>query len=163
MTEDRYSFRKVTRNDLAMLAEWQARPHVREWWESDEPYTEADLASPRTRRWIVEWQGQPFAFMQDYDPHGWATHHFGHLPEGSRGIDQFIGVEAMLGRGHGSGFIAQRMRALFAAGAPVIGTDPHPENARAIAVYRKVGFLPAGPVRDTEWGLVLPMEAKTPG
>ncbi len=52
------------------------------------------------------------------------------------------------------------MRALFNEGAPVIGTDPHPANERAIAVYRKLGFEPSGPPRDTRWGLILPMLAK---
>ena len=49
---------------------------------------------------------------------------------------------------------------LFDAGAPVIATDPHPDNKRAIAVYRKVGFKPLGPTRETKWGLILPMAAK---
>lgn len=98
--------------------------------------------------------------MQDYAVHGWDDHHFAYLPTGSRGIDQFIGPEQMVGRGHGSAFIAQRMRALFAAGAPVIATDPHPENKRAIAVYQKLGFRPVGLARETAWGHVLPMEAR---
>lgn len=142
-----------------MLAEWQSRQHVREWWDSDGPYDERDLREPGVDRWIVAYGGSPFAFMQDYDPHMWIDHHFGYLSKGSRGIDQFIGVEDMLGCGHGTAFIGQRMEDLFAGGVPVIGTDPHPENARAIAVYTKLGFRAAGPVRDTAWGIVLPMEA----
>jgi len=159
MTEaPRYSFRAVTVEDLPLLAAWQAHPHVRAWWDS-EPYDAADLADPRVARWIVSIAERPFAFMQDYTVHGWDDHPFARLPAGSRGIDQFIGEPEMLGIGHGSAFIAARMKMLFDAGAPIIGTDPHPDNARAIAVYTKLGFEPAGEPRETQWGLVLPMLA----
>ncbi len=103
--------------------------------------------------------GTAFAYVQTYDPQSEAGHHFGHLPAGSRGIDQFIGVPDMLGRGHGTGLLRQHLGTLFAAGVPAVGTDPHPDNARAISAYRKVGFEVAGPAQDTRWGPVLPMEA----
>ncbi len=142
-----------------MLAAWQATPHVGAWWDADDPYDADDLAESKVARWIVSHAGRPFAFLQDYTVHGWDTHHFAALPKGTRGIDQFIGVAEMIGVGHGTAFIGARMRALFADGAPMIATDPHPDNARAIAVYTKLGFQPMGPAKDTEWGLILPMAA----
>ncbi|WP_029061085.1 GNAT family N-acetyltransferase [Labrenzia sp. DG1229] len=154
-----YSFRRATLDDLALLEAWQSTPHVLEWWSSDEPYDEADLADPRVARWIVSTSERPFAFMQDYTVHGWGDHHFADLPEGSRGIDQFIGDPEMVGIGHGSGFIGIRMQSLFDEGAPVIATDPHPDNERAIAVYKNLGFKPSGPQRETRWGMILPMLA----
>lgn len=160
-TASQYSFHQVTPDDLEMITRWQANPHVRQWWDS-EPYDEADLADARVARWIVSHAGRPFAFMQDYTVHGWDDHPFADLPQGSRGIDQFIGVPEMLGIGHGSAFMAMRIKALFDAGAPVIATDPHPDNARAIAVYTKLGFEPLGPPRQTQWGLTLPMWARNP-
>ena len=51
------------------------------------------------------------------------------------------------------------MRVLFEEGAPVVATDPHPDNARAIAVYRRLGFTPQGASQLTRWGLILPMIA----
>lgn len=155
-----YNFRRATRDDLAMLKKWQSRPHVSEWWGSDEPFDETELADPRVARWIVAFADRPFAYMQDYSVHGWEDHHFADLPNGSRGIDQYIGDPDMVGIGHGSAIIKTRMQVLFSAGAPVIATDPHPDNHRAIAVYRKLGFTPSGPPRETEWGLILPMLAK---
>lgn len=98
--------------------------------------------------------------MQDYTVHGWENHHFAKLPEGSRGIDQYIGDPEMIGVGHGTAFIGARMRALFDGGVPVIGTDPHPANERAIAVYKKLGFEPLGLPQETQWGLILPMTAR---
>ena len=155
-----YSFRKATLDDLPLLRAWQANPHVREWWDSDEPYDAADLADPRVARWIVSIADRPFAFMQDYTVHGWQDHHFAKLPKGSRGIDQYIGNPEMIGVGHGSAFIGARMRALFDAGAPVVATEPHPANERAIAVYKKLGFEPFGSSQETQWGLILPMLAR---
>ena len=155
-----YTFRKATPADLPLLAAWRSTPHVRAWWDSDTSYDAAALADPRVARWIVSTAGRPFAFMQDYTVHGWEDHHFAGLPEGARGIDQYIGDPGMIGLGHGSAFIGMRMKALFDAGAPVIATDPHPDNRRAIAVYSKLGFESSGPPQETRWGLILPMLAR---
>ena len=154
-----YRFRAATMADLRLLAGWQKAPHVSPWWNSNAPFDEEKLADARVSRWIVSLDDRPFAYMQDYAVHGWPAHHFDYLPEGSRGIDQYIGEPDMLGKGRGTGFIGQRMRELFAEGVPALATDPNPENARAISVYRKMGFRVVGPARETPWGIVLPMEA----
>jgi len=147
-------------DDRDLLLAWQSKQHVREWWGPAKSYTEADLADPRVARWIVSIVDHPFAFMQDYTVHGWEDHHFAELPKGSRGIDQYIGDPEMIGLGHGPGFIGARMQALFDEGAPEIATDPHPDNKRAISVYKKLGFEPFGPTQETQWGLILPMLAR---
>ena len=155
-----YAFRPAALDDLPLLRRWIARPHVGEWWSEGDPFDADDLTDPRVARWIVETDGTPFAFMQDYAVHGWeGGHHFDFLPEGARGIDQFIGEPGVIGRGHGTAFIRARMEALLGGGVPAIGTDPHPDNARAVGVYAKLGFRAAGPPRETRWGLVLPMVA----
>lgn len=158
-TARKYDFRKVMMDDLPLLLEWQAQPHVREWWSSDEPYDQEDISDPRVSRCIVSVDGRPFAFMQDYSVHGWEEHHFAHLPAGARGIDQYIGDPKMIGVGHGAAFIRERMGVLFDGGAPVIATDPHPDNERAIAVYKKLGFETSGRPQETQWGRILPMLA----
>jgi aminoglycoside 6'-N-acetyltransferase len=118
------------------------------------------LADPHIDAWIVELHGRPFAYAQDYDPHAWSGHPFAYLPPGSRGIDQSIGEPDMLDCGHGSAFVRQHCERLFAAGVPAIGTDPHPDNERAIRAYQKAGFtIASGPV-DTEWGRALLMERR---
>lgn len=158
---NQYSFRAVTPADIDLLRRWQEGPHVSRWWGSDDSFDEEELADARVARWIISLEERPFAYMQDYAVHGWGEHHFDFLPEGSRGIDQYIGETEMIGKGHGSGFIRQRMTELFRRRVPVVATDPHPENLRAIAVYHKVGFQIAGPAKQTKWGLVLPMVART--
>lgn len=154
-----YHFRPLAEADLALVARWRAAPHVREWWGAPSAEDEREkLADPRISMWIVELAGRPFAFAQDYDVHGWSPHPFSYLPPGSRGIDQYIGEADMLEQGHGSAFVRQHVERLFAAGAPAVGTDPHPENARARRACEKAGFvLTRGPV-DTRWGRAVLME-----
>ncbi len=152
-----YRFRRAQMSDLTMLTEWQFAPHVQKWWDDEELFDEDELADPKVRRWIVSLDGSPFAYIQDYAVHGWGEHHFDHLPDGSRGIDQFIGVANMVGKGHGQRFIAQHCKRLFEEGAPVIGTDPDPNNKVAIAVYQKIVFEVEGPAKETPWGTILPM------
>ncbi len=154
---DQYNFRSATSADLDQLLDWQSRPHVREWWDSKEPGDSNDFNDSRVARWVVEANGHPFAYMQDYTVHGWENHHFFDLPKGSRGIDQFIGEPSMIGKGHGPAFIMQRLRALFEEGVPAVATDPHPENTRAIAAYKKAGFKELRAAEETSWGLILPM------
>lgn len=154
-----YHFRPVTEADLPLLAAWRARPHVVQWWSAaDSDEVGEAFADSRIAMWIVEHQGRAFAYAQDYSPHGWTAHPFGHLPAGSRGIDQYIGEADMVGVGHGSAFVRQHCAQLFAAGAPAVGTDPHPDNKRAIRAYEKAGFvLTSGPL-DTHWGRAVLME-----
>lgn len=146
--------------DLPLLDRWHRAEHVLEWWDDWDVERLDD--DPNVVRWIVSLGARPFAYIQDYDPQAEPGHHFGHLPAGSRGIDQFIGEADLLGQGHGTAFIGAHMERLFAAGAPAIGVDPHPSNARAIAVYRKLGFRVVGGAMETRWGRVLPMVAQRP-
>lgn len=139
------------------MSHWQQMPHVREWWGDDEPAADLDLNDPRVTRWIVSLAHRPMGYIQDYDVHGWDDHHFGHLPPGSRGIDQFIGEPDLIGLGHGTRFISARVEMLFEAGAPMVATDPDPGNARAIAAYKKVGFRATDPAMETRWGRIFPM------
>ena len=157
-----YTFRSVTVDDLSMIGRWLKTPAVRRWWidangDPSDPIGPDDLAEPSVAMWIVSCDGHPFAYMQDYDPHAHPAHHFAHLPPGARGIDQFIGEPGMIGAGHGTAFICCRVEALFAQGVPAIGTDPHPDNARAIRAYEKAGFHQTT-IQDTEWGRCLLME-----
>jgi aminoglycoside 6'-N-acetyltransferase len=154
-----YLFRPVTEADFALLGRWRAASHVAAWWGLPEDEPEADkMGDPRIAMWIVAHEGRPFAFAQDYDVHGWTPHPFSHLPPGARGVDQYIGEADMLDRGHGSAFVRAHCDRLFAAGAPAVGTDPHPDNRRARRAYEKAGFVLTGEARATPWGMAVLME-----
>ncbi|WOI56027.1 GNAT family N-acetyltransferase [Palleronia sp. LCG004] len=157
-----YRFRAARLDDLPMLRLWLATPEVSRWWDQSDPFNADELTDPRLAQWIVHYADQPFAYIQDYATSAWPAAHWQDLPDGTRGIDQFIGVPEMLGQGHGPAFVARRMQALFDAGSPAIVTDPHPENARAIAAYRRLGFRAMGPPRDVKGGAIVPMIATAP-
>jgi aminoglycoside 6'-N-acetyltransferase len=82
---------------------------------------------------------RPFAYLQCYNLSDWNTG-FGPQPDGTRGLDQFIGEADMLGRGHGSAFIRAFAERLLAQGTPRVVIDPDPDNARAIRAYARAGF-----------------------
>jgi aminoglycoside 6'-N-acetyltransferase len=149
-----------------MLVRWRAEPEVIRWWgawQHAKAEFEAHLADPAMAMWIVEHvapgqPSRPFAYAQDYDCRAWDPHPFSHLPSGARGVDQYIGEPDMLDRGHGTAFLREQCDRLFAEGAPAIGTDPHPDNLRAIRAYEKAGFsVVSGPV-ETRWGRAILME-----
>ena len=90
---DRYLIRPVTEADLAMIDGWRAQPHVVEWWGEPDVEPEIEkLSDPRIAMWIIEHDGRPLAFLQDYDVHGWSPHPFSYLPRGSRGVDRRAGL-----------------------------------------------------------------------
>ena len=143
----------MTRADLPMLAGWLEAERVRRWF--DEPNyiedLEAHLDEERVRQWIVATDGAPVAYLQDYRVHAWETHPLGFLPEGAKGLDTFIGAEALMGQGLAPRYLALHAATLFAAGVPAIGIDPHPDNRAAIRAYEKAGFRYRETVAS-EWG-----------
>ncbi len=136
-----YGFRRVTRADLDLLAGWLREPHVARWWGDPEEQLAilaSDIGAPAMWLNVVSLSGRPFAYIQIYDPFAYGV--LPDQPAGTRGIDQFIGVPAMAGIGHGPRFMAAFCDMLFAEGAGRVVTDPDPANAVAIRAYDKAGF-----------------------
>ena len=159
MASQPYAFRPMTAADLPTVRQWLGRAHVAEWWgDPSEQFklVSKDLAHPSIDQFIVACDRRSFAYLQCYDPSAWPGHGFGPLTDGARGIDQFIGEEDMIERGHGSGFVRAFADRLFAAGVPQVLTDPSPANARAIKAYEKAGFCKLRSV-DTPNGAALLM------
>ena len=164
-----YTFRKLTRSDMALFHHWLEQPHMGGWWGDGatewakrEPEMESNLLheSPTDMR-IVELGGTPFAYIQDYDVHAHAMPQCADLPAKSRAMDSFLGDPAYLGQGHGSGFIRARALQLLAEGAPLIAVDPDPANARAIAAYTRARFKPLY-IRPNEDGTPVQVMTLTP-
>ncbi len=140
-----YRFRPLVATDRRLFDDWLGQPHMGGWWAdaaTEWAMIEQDWAEGRsdTDMRIVELDGYPFAYVQDYEVHAYAMPHYAALPRGARGIDCFLGDPAYLGQGHGAGFLRQRALQLLAAGAPLVAVDPDPENTRAIACYAAAGF-----------------------
>lgn len=142
MPTKRYQFRPMSAEDLPLVRDWLTRPHVMEWWgEPDEQFSlvSGDMNEPAMDQYIVSFADTPLGYLQCYRLTDWNIC-FGPQPEGTRGIDQMIGVSEMIGQGHGSGFIRVFIEDLLATGTRRVVVDPDPKNARAIRAYEKAGF-----------------------
>ena len=148
------AFRLMTATDLPMIRRWLAMPHVAQWGGDPQEQLaliSTDLDHPAMDQFVVTLGDRPFAYLQCYDPTAWPDNGLGEHPAGTRGIDQFIGEEDMIDRGHGSALIRTFVDTLLEAGTPRAVTDPDPRNARAIRAYEKAGFHKDGLV-DTPDG-----------
>jgi aminoglycoside 6'-N-acetyltransferase len=137
-----YAFRPMSANDLPIIKRWLEMPHVSEWWHDPAQQLElvsGDLDHPDMAQFIVAADGKEFAYLQCYNLSGWNTG-LGSQPEGTRGLDQFIGEADMIGRGHGSAFVRAFANRMLTSGTPRVVTDPDPVNARAVRAYEKSGF-----------------------
>ena len=154
-----YHIRQANSGDLPLLSRWRRQPHVAKWWGDASIEPEVDkLLEPRIAMWLVELDARPIAFIQDYDVHGWQSHHFDYLPAGSRGMDLYIGDPDLVGRGHGSRLVRQHVDNLFRSGVPAVGIDPHPDNGAALQAFEKAGFAVVGGPLQTRWSFAMLME-----
>jgi len=142
MAPSDYEFVPMTSADLPLIRRWLETPHVSEWWHDPAEQFElvsGDLDHPDMAQFIVTGDARDFAYLQSYNISAWDVG-FGPQPEGTRGLDQFIGEPDMLGCGHGSAFIRVFADQLLATGTPRVVIDPDPANERAIRAYQKAGF-----------------------
>jgi aminoglycoside 6'-N-acetyltransferase len=157
-----YTFTRVTPQDLPMIRAWLEEPHVRQWWGDPAEQIAliaGDLDEPTMGCYLAAFESRPFAYVQ-----WWLTHPYSvylDQPPGTRGIDPFIGVPEMLGKGHGAAFIGAFAHELLTNGARRVIIDPDPRNEQAIRAYAKAGFRPLGE-RETSEGRVLLMAIDTP-
>lgn len=94
-----YHFRVVEEADLPLLGKWLRAPHLRAWWgdPNDElGLIKHDLNDPKINLMMVEYQSQPFAYIQDYRVVDWPQDYFAEFPISTRAIDTFIGRVDML-------------------------------------------------------------------
>ena len=138
----RYVFRAMTADDLPVIKRWLAEPHVSQWWGSPAEQYElvsGDLDEPAMDQYVVSTEGANFGYIQCYDLTAWNSG-FGNHPEGTRGIDLFIGEPGMIEHSHGSAFIRAFAEQLLTNGTPRVVIDPDPNNTRAIRAYENAGF-----------------------
>src|ERR1700743_3625442 len=142
MVAARYEFTPMTAADLPLIRRWLETPHGAAWWHDPVEQFElvsGDLGHPDMAQFIVATDAWPFAYLQCYNISAWDAG-FGPQPDGTRGLDQFIGEADMLDRGHGSALVRVFAEDLLANGTPRVVIDPDPSNTRAVRAYEKAGF-----------------------
>lgn len=166
----------VERGDLAIrrmrdideeydrMVRWRNSPHVRMWWDPDDPPLTREAAieeyrsdimpgSPSTAC-IVELGGQPIGFLQFYRWSSYASdaQEIGiDIDERSWGIDVFIGEPDQVGKGIGTRMVRLACDYLEAQDpASSIALLTEVDNAVAIRCYEKAGFTKITQVLDTD-------------
>jgi len=144
------SFRPLAADDMAVLHEWLALPHVSQWW--GEPETRAQVEAhyltmiapeSTTRGYIASSAGHSIGFLQSYvvkdSGDGWWEQE---TDPGARGIDQFLANAEQLGRGLGSAMVRTFVDELLRdPSVSLVQADPSPDNVRAIRSYARAGFV----------------------
>lgn len=147
-----------------MLRQWLDEPHIAGWWEDGDTeiaLIEQDFDDGPTDMRIVTKDGTPFAYLQDYPAQHWDMPHYKRFPKETRAMDTFLGDPKFLGKGHASRYLKQRATELCSAGFPAVVIDPSPDNKRAIAAYKRAGFIGAEIVPCEDGDLVQVMEFKS--
>ncbi len=163
----RFSFRPLTRGDLPQLLIWLSDPDVARWYTAEELSAEGmerefgamiDGAEP-VRGFIASIDDLPVGYIQCYrlgDHPDYLSQL--DLDENDVSTDLFIGDPAFRNHGWGAPMLRAFHRQIVFAD-PVVqraAIMPNPNNARAIAAYRKVGFDPVRslPIRETATGKI---------
>jgi len=144
-------FEKMSEEDLPMIWQWLAQPHIEKWWkEADDYNVFADLYRSKMHSdevfpFIIYLDGKPIGFIQYYLTdkinNGWWLQHID-WPEKTAGVDLFIGLKDYIGKGYGTILLKQFIDE-YVLKHPDISTvilDPQPTNLGAIRCYQKVGF-----------------------
>ena len=152
------------RDDYERMVRWRNMPHVREWWDPDDPdltfddavkeYRALTSAEAETTGCVILYGGMPIGFVQfcSWDGYRQDADEIGFQP-GSNwwGVDIFIGEPGLVG--HGIGSRAVRLVAGYLAqsrGAKCVALTTEIENTRAIRAYEKAGFKKEKQVLDTD-------------
>lgn len=153
------TFRPVETADLALLADWIARPHWQDWWgDPDEELAMiGDMVEGRdpAEPFLILLGGQPVGYIQswrvaDMLRAGFGDHHpwLAALPEEAVGVDLSLASDQMLGKGIGSVALKAFVERLRRDGHCLVIIDPAADNHRAIGAYRKAGFVSVPNVKD---------------
>ena len=144
-------FRELVRDDLVLLFNWLARPHVKRWY-APQPASFAEVAAkygPRTepespvRAFIIQDGNADVGYIQAYSIDSFPDYERATGAEkGAVGVDLFIADEWRTRHGLGSAVIRRFVdEVLFGQyGAAAVLAGPNEGNAAAIRAFEKVGF-----------------------
>lgn len=150
--------------EYVRLAAWRNQPHVREWWDPDDPPLSFEQAvreqSPAVRgespdhALVIEVHGVPVGFVQCYP---WAPYADElermdlALPEGAWSLDILVGDPDRVGQGIGSRAVRLLCdHLLTAGGATCVAFGVDRDNARARRAYLRAGMTPQGEYLDLD-------------
>ena len=146
------------------IVQWQNQPHVREWWNPDDPplspdetqrqYEALTRADSTTIACVFEFEGRAAGYIQFYPwgPYQEEADEMGFpAVEDAWGLDVFVGEPDLIDRGVGSALVDLLSLFLFdECGASRVMFAAAVDNGRALRAYEKAGFTREGRVLDTD-------------
>jgi len=149
----RLNFRSLGREDFTLLSQWMSAPHVRTWWREDPDieaverrYGPAVDGRDQTECFLVEHHGGPIGFIQRYlladNPDWQASLAVAGTPSDAAGIDYFIGVDTLIGKGLGPEIIDRFVEDTWTRypGVSAVVVNVSPDNRRSWRALEKAGF-----------------------
>jgi len=147
---DELLIRVMTHDDLGMMVSWLNDPKVIQYYE-ERPLNQDEVLKkygPRIEGkhyvspCIVEYNNRSIGYIQYYEVQEAELKTYGYpLNQHIFGIDQFIGVTELWGKGLGTSMILLMLRYLSKTkGASRVVLEVKTNNSRAISCYEKCGF-----------------------
>jgi len=134
-----FYFREITPEDFPLMLEWLLKEHIKQWWNDGDDTLEKVVLHYGEKFDDVE----RFILFEVKDDIEKSIGYFQYypVPNGSIGIDQFIGEEDYVDKGVGEAAIKLFINLIVDRQNPTsIILDPSPDNKRAVRCYEKVGF-----------------------
>lgn len=160
------TFQELKDSDLPLIHTWLQQPFVKKWF-SHEAVPWQDFLAFREeiknyfgtgKEYIVSVNEHPFGYIRYYDAHLWVDGLGEVEPEGTYGIDLYIGDADYLGKGYGTALLRQFIKKILedqkVLGKPIkqIIVDVDVTNTAAINLYAKLGFSLDRELDDPRWG-----------
>jgi RimJ/RimL family protein N-acetyltransferase len=143
------AFRPLARDDLRTVHEWLQRPHVREWWGSNDTYEKVEEdhlpgieGREPVRVFFIVLDGRPIGVIQTYRVDDYPDYWPGQTGSDQAGIDLYIADPELVGRGLGPKIIRQFADEVVFADLDVAAcvADPEVANTRSVRAFEKAGF-----------------------
>lgn len=142
--------RPLAQGDAPLLLGWLTDPRNLAYWEGpSQVFTPARIQADfyeeewNTSKCIIQYEGRDVGYVQAYelDEEMFQEYQYPYTPAPVYGIDQFIGVPELWGKGIGRRFIRLLCGWLHREQqAAAVVLDPHADNPRAIRCYEACGF-----------------------
>lgn len=159
------SFKPVTSADFPLLFEWFKQPYISQLWKEPQEW---NIFQEKYAKNLSQLDRFSFLASLEQKPMGYIIYHHINdddralfpgieIPHGSVGLDLFIGDPTYLNKGYGTQLLLQFIEHLkiIEPTCTMLTIDPATDNYRAIACYKKVGFVergaytvPYGPMGD---------------
>ena len=157
-----FKLRLLTPSDFDLLTNWHARPHIIKIYNEKRSAEKvaarysAKMDETDLEMYIFYYGKRPIGYIQAYNAFGNKNGWWPDEPEGTWGIDLFIGEEDCLNKGLGPILIRQFSEGLLAR--PEITrviADPAPSNIRSRKAFEKAGFQNLGPIVTPDGDAIL--------